>query len=80
MSTTTIIILAAIVLLALLIFAVYIGVHHDIQVLQRNLEAHKETITEGFNYKFYLLREEYLKMQQRIDDLEHHNDIEDLVQ
>lgn len=82
MSATTIIILAAIVL-AVFIFAMYSEAHYDIKVLQcklYNLEVHKETLVDNFNKKLYVLQEEQARLKQRIADLEHRNDIEDLAQ
>lgn len=82
MSTTTIIILAAVVL-AVFIFAGYSEAHYDIQVLKRkleNLEIHKEILVDSFNKKLYVMQEEQARFKQRIADLEHRNDIEDLAQ
>lgn len=81
MSTTTIIILAAI-MLTIFIFAMYSEAYYDIKVLQRklyNLEAHKEILVGSFNNKLYALQEEQARLKQRIADLEHRNDIEDLA-
>ena len=82
MSTTTIIILAAVVL-AGFIFAMYSEAHYGIKVLQRrlsNLDIHKETLVDSFNKKLYVMQEEQARLKQRIADLEHRNDIEDLAQ
>lgn len=82
MSTTIIIVIAA-ALLTSLIFFLYSGIHHDIQVLQLQLHDLKlsiETQEENLSVKLRLLKEEYTKMMQRISDLEHRNDIEDLAQ
>ena len=82
MSTTTIIIIAAIVL-AFIIFVAFSKLYYDIQVLQRrlhNLEASIEIKEESLSVKLRLLKEEYAKMKQIVSDLEHRNDIEDLAQ
>ena len=82
MSTTTIIIIAAIVL-AFIIFVAFSKLHYDIQVLQLrlyNLEASIEIKEESLSVKLRLLKEEYAKMMQIVSDLEHRNDIEDLAQ
>ena len=84
MSTTTFIIFASVVL-AVLIFAMYIEAPYIIKVilLQRkleNLEIHKETLVDSFNKKLHAMQEEQARLKQRIADLEHRNDIEDLAQ
>ena len=82
MSTTTIIIITAIVL-SFIIFVTFSEIHYDIQVLQHelyNLRSSIETQEESLSVKLRLLKEEYTKMVQRVSDLEHRNDIEDLAQ